>query len=119
MEYIFSKDGQICSVILFLPNKQKVSRTINQLSPLKIPPITDDDDTDDIQQAAVEIDAQDDSQEESRSGRRSKRAAAIKAHQRLAEYFSDEVANVVFRCPHKCHGVPWMILQYCNNYQLT
>ena len=39
-KFIFSKDSQIRSVIL-LPNKQEVSRTTNQLSPLEIPPATD------------------------------------------------------------------------------
>ena len=94
-----------------------MSRAINQLSPLEIPPITDVDDTDDIQQAAVDV--QDDGQEESRSGRRSKRAAATKVRQRFADYSSDEVANVFFRFPQECHGVVllWMILQYC--YKLT
>ena len=35
-EYILSKDGQIRSVIIQLPNKQLVSRAINHLFPLEI-----------------------------------------------------------------------------------
>ena len=35
-EYILSKDGEICSVIIQLPNKQLVSRAINHLFPLEI-----------------------------------------------------------------------------------
>ena len=35
-EYILSKDGQIGSVIIQLPNKQLVSRAINHLFPLEI-----------------------------------------------------------------------------------
>ena len=35
-EYILSKDGQIRSIIIQLPNKQLVSRAINRLFPLKI-----------------------------------------------------------------------------------
>ena len=35
-EYSFSKDGQIWSVIIQLPNKQLVSRAINHLFPLEI-----------------------------------------------------------------------------------
>ena len=35
-EYILSKDGQIRSVIIQLPNKQRVSRAINHLFPLEI-----------------------------------------------------------------------------------
>ena len=35
-QYILSKDGQIRSVIIQLPNKQLVSRAINHLFPLEI-----------------------------------------------------------------------------------
>ena len=35
-EYILSKDGEIRSVIIQLPNKQLVSRAINHLFPLEI-----------------------------------------------------------------------------------
>ena len=35
-EYILSKDGQIRSVIIQLPNKKLVSRAINHLFPLEI-----------------------------------------------------------------------------------
>ena len=34
---IFGKDGQIHSVIILLPDKQEVSRAVNQLSPLELP----------------------------------------------------------------------------------
>ena len=35
-EFYFSKDGDICLVIIQLPSKQLVSRAINHLIPLKI-----------------------------------------------------------------------------------
>ena len=35
-EYILSKDGQILSVVIQLPNTQLVSRAINHLFPLEI-----------------------------------------------------------------------------------
>jgi len=40
-EYIGSKDGCICSVVVELPNKHLISRSVNHLFPLEIPAVQD------------------------------------------------------------------------------
>ena len=99
-QFIFSKDGQIRSVIIILPNKYEVSRAINQLSPLEIP----SQDSNEVQLALTEIQTQKDNSVESGSKRISTRTAADKARQRIAECLNKEMVTTVFSFPP---GVLW------------
>ena len=105
-QFIFSKDGQIRSVIIILPNKYEVSRAINQLSPLEIP----SQDSNEVQLALTEIQTQKDNSVESGSKRISTRTAAVRACQRIAECLKKEMVTTVFSFSLECHGVE-MILQ--------
>ena len=91
-EYSLSKDGQIRSVIIQLPNKQLVSRAINQLFPLEIQATQSEDNKN---EAEVTIN------ESGASG--SVRKAADQARKRITEQLNDPSCCSSF--PRECHGI--------------
>ena len=95
-EYIFSKDGQIRSVIIQLPNKQLVSRAINHLFPLEIQAVQSEDEDMNLQKSDVNTELKGDS--------RPMRKAAVQAHKRITEQLCDQPVTVVFSFPRECRG---------------
>ena len=80
--------------LFFFYPKHEVSRAIDQLSPLEIPPPPDTD----VDEQPPVTDAQNSKHEES-SRQKSMRAAAIQARHRIAKYSSEEVATIMFSFP--------------------
>ena len=95
-EYIFSKDGQIHSVIIQLPNKQLVSRAINNLFPLEIQAVQSEDEDMNLQKSDVNTELKGDS--------RPMRKAAAQARKRIMEQLCDQPVTVVFSFPWECCG---------------
>ena len=96
-QFIFSKDGEIHSVIIQLPNKQLVSRTINYLFPLKIQVVDHESKdvktpgNDNVVNAVLRSDSQ------------YMRKAVVQAHKRIVDQLNDQAVTVIFS-PWECHG---------------
>ena len=92
-EYIFSKDGEIRSVYIQLPNKQIVSRAINHLFPLEIQVAENEVEPKSVEQIQSNIDPED---------ARPLRRAAMLARRRIGEQLTDQAVTVVFSFPGEC-----------------
>ena len=97
-EFIFSKDGEIHSVIIQLPNKQLVSRAINHLFPLEIRAV--DHESEGVKTSSDKnvVNA------ELRSDSQYMRKAAVRACKRIADQLNDQAITIVFSFPQECHG---------------
>ena len=92
-EYIFSKDGEIRSVYIQLPNKQIVSRAINHLFPLEIQVAKNEVEPKSVEQIPPNVDPED---------ARPLRRAAMLARRRIGEQLTDQAVTVVFSFPGEC-----------------
>ena len=106
-EFIFSKDGEIRSVIIQLPNKQLVSRAINHLFPLEIRAV--DHESEDVKTSSdkivVNAELRSDSQyAELRGDSQYMRKAAVQARKRIADQLNDQAVTIAFSFPQECHG---------------
>ena len=96
-EYILSKDGQIRTVIIQLPNRQLISRAINHLFPLEIQATQPDNNESEVtSNESVTSDLNGDS--------RPLRKAADQARKKISEQLNDQAVVVVFSFPQECHG---------------
>ena len=98
-EYIFSKDGEIRSVIIKLPNKQLVSRAINHLFPLEIQAVLSEAAETKSQQSTEEPDVN----ITPKGNLRPSRKAAILAREKIKEQLTDQAATIFFAFPRECH----------------
>ena len=98
-EYILSKDGQIRSVIIQLPNKQLVSRAINHLFPLEIQATQSED----IKNEA-EVTINESVASGSIGNSQPLRKATDQACKRITKQLNDHVAAAVFSFPWEYHG---------------
>ena len=94
-EYILSKDGEIRSVIIQLPNKQLVSRAINHLFPLEIQAVQSEAAETKSKQSTETSDVHIELKGDSRTLRK----AAILARKRIGEQLTDQAVTVVFSFP--------------------
>ena len=93
-DYILSKDGEIRSVYIQLPNKQIVSRAINNLFPLEIQVESENK----VEPRPLEQMQPNTDQEDSRPLRR----AAVLACKRIGEQLNDQAVTVVLSFPGEC-----------------
>jgi len=97
-EIIFSKDNCVRSAVVQLPNKNIISRAINHLFPLEVPPVASDEEIQEltnqstITEGAANIKGENDKY---LSGRK----AALQARERIAKLLSDEATTVCFTFP--------------------
>ena len=97
-DYILSKDGEIRSVYIQLPNKQIVSRAINHLFPLEIQVQSENKVEPKVEPRPLEQMQPNTDQEDSRPLRR----AAVLACKRIGEKLNDQAVTVVFSFPGEC-----------------
>ena len=109
---ILSKDKQIRSVIIQLPNNQLVSKAINHLYPLEIQATQSED---------IKNDTEVTNNESVTSGSSWNswplRKSADQARKRITEQLNDQFAAVVFSLPRECHGNEFdmLIIKLCNS----
>jgi len=102
-EFIVSKDGCIHSVVVELPNKHLISRSVNHLFPLDIPAVQDTQEN--TNGANNQTSCTDDSiSTERKEGSRCVRKVASRAKQRITELLCEEATTVCFTFPWECHG---------------
>ena len=94
-EYILSKDGEIHSVIIQLPNKQLVSRAINHLFPLEIQAVQSEA----AETKSIQSTETSDVDIELKSDSRPLRTAVILARKRIGEQLINQAVTVVFSFP--------------------
>ena len=98
-EHIFSKDGQIRSVKIELPNKQILVGAINHLFPLEIMVASDQNRVKTSNDEPVLTD------QPIRELNLLPRKASIQARKKIAEQMRDEPVTITFCYPGECHGV--------------
>jgi len=98
-EFILSRDNQVRSVKVQLPNKNILDRPINHLYPLEIPSVINNDDLPVIKTSPIaDIEDIDDQQKQI------KRKAAINARAKISEYLRADAVTVTFSACRECHG---------------
>ena len=98
-EFILSKDGQVRSAVVELPNKHFITRPLNHLFPLEIPLTINNDN---VNQECVKETSVDEVADNGNV--RSIRGAALQAQRRITEMLNDEATTVCFTFPRECHG---------------
>jgi len=99
-EFIVSKDGQICSVKIELPNKQVISRAINQLYPLELQAVSNIKENSPLRNSSS---SQDIPVQDSQP-RPPPRTAGIQTRRRIASQLEDQPVMLAFFYPRECHG---------------
>ena len=103
-DFIISKDGNIRSVVVELPNKHLISRSVNHVFPLELSAIQDTPNNTDGSNDETSTTTDDPTSTEGKEGHPCLRKAASRAKQRIAELMSEEATTVCFTFPRECHG---------------
>jgi len=94
-----SRDNQVRSVKVQLPNKNILDRPINHLYPLEIPSVISNDDLPVIKTSPI-VDTEDTDDQQ----KQIKRKAAINARAKISEYLRADAVTVTFSACRECHG---------------